>query len=74
MDTSVKAYKLVILLELMDMLLFVGLPAALIVIYTDHILIAMATGLSVSYIISYFVNIVLVKREIFKKKYNVNVL
>lgn len=71
---TIKAYKLVILLELMDMLLFVGLPAALIVIYTDHILIAMATGLSVSYIISYFVNIVLVKREIFKKKYNVNVL
>lgn len=70
---TIKAYKLVICLELMDMLLFVGLPAILIKMYSDNILNAMSAGLSLGYIISYFVNIVFVKHEIFKPKYNSNI-
>lgn len=70
---TIKAYKLVICLELMDMLLFVGLPAILIKMYPDNILNAMSAGLSLGYIISYFVNIVFVKHEIFKPKYNSNI-
>ena len=69
---TIKAYRLVILLELMDMLLFVGLPALLIMSYPDYILIAMSAGLSIGYFISYFLNIFLVKKEIFKNQYNSN--
>ena len=68
----IKSYQLVILLELMDMLLFAGLPALLIILYRDYILIAMSAGLSIGYIISYFLNIIIVKKEIFKEKYNAN--
>lgn len=69
---TIKSYRLVILLELMDMLLFVGLPGILITLYRDYILVAMSAGLSIGYIISYFLNIILVKKEIFKEKYNAN--
>lgn len=71
---TIKSYKLVIMLELIDMLLFVGFPAMLIKLYPDYILISMSIGLSISYIISYFLNIFLIKKEIFKKKYNTNTI
>lgn len=67
---TLKAYKIVILLELMDTLLFVGIPALLILLFPDKVLIAMSVGLSIGYVISFFLNIIIVKKEIFKPEYN----
>lgn len=68
---TLKAYRLVVFLELMDTLFFVGIPALFIWLYPDEILIAMSAGLSTGYVVSYFLNIMFVKKEIFKPKYNI---
>lgn len=67
---TIRAYKLVIILEVLDLILFVGLPCIFILLGYYPVLISMALGLTSAYIISYIINIFMTKRELFKEKYN----
>lgn len=68
---TIKAHKEIILLQLIDILLFGGIPVLLITIFPGHLLVMTATGISVAYFFSYNVNILLIRRTIFMEKYNI---
>lgn len=67
---TIKAYKETLLLLGLDLAMFVILPLILYSIYPGYLLIDLSIGISLSYIVTYFVNIFVVKRTLFLPKYN----
>lgn len=67
---SLKAYRQLIILEIVDLLLFVVVPIFFIKFSTFNVLIALSIGLSISYFLTYIINITVVKHTIFLDKYN----
>lgn len=68
---TIKAYKETLLLFGLDFAMFIILPLILYKIYPDYLLIDLSIGISLSYIVTYFVNIIVVKRTLFLPKYNI---
>lgn len=67
---TIKAYYEVVSLYVMDLVCFVAFPLLCIKFCPYNILVSMSTGLSMSYFITYIVNIIVVRFTIFKQKYN----
>ena len=67
---TIKAYFSVIMLSIIDIILFAVLSLLFINFSGFDILIALAVALSVTYLITYFLNIIVVKHVIFQPKYN----
>lgn len=67
---TLKAYKRVLLLQLIDFICFAGIPLLLIHFSKLGLLNSLATGLSISYFLTYFINITIVYRTIMLPKYN----
>jgi len=67
---TIKAYKHTFTLYLIDAICFILIPIVLIKLLHVNILISLALGLTISYIITYFINIIITKKAIFLDKYN----
>ena len=67
---TIKAYKDVIALYLMDLLLFWGIPFFIIKFGSLSVMFSVSVGLSIAYLCSYIVNYFSVKRVVFKECYN----
>lgn len=68
---TIKAYKEVVGLELLDLLLFGGLSVLFVEIFCDSMLDALAVALSISYFVTYIINIIVTYKTIYKSKYNI---
>lgn len=68
--TTIKAYKEVLILDSLDLVLFLVCPILLIKTTNMPLLSALSIGLSVAYFFSYFINITVTRITIFKEKYN----
>lgn len=67
---SIKAYKQLVILELLDLAIFAAVPFALIKLSSLNLLNSVALGLSIGYFVTYFINIFAVKHTIFLEKFN----
>lgn len=67
---TIKAYKDVLTLYLIDLLLFWGIPYALIKFSSYEVMFSASIGLSIAYLCSYIVNYFSVKKIVFKDSYN----
>ena len=67
---TIKAYKEVISLYFMDLILFWGVPFALIKLSPTDVMYSVSLGLSIAYFCSYIVNYFIVKKVVFKGCYN----
>ncbi len=67
---TIKAYKEVISLYIIDLVLFWGIPLAIIKLSSLDIIFAVSIGLSIAYFCSYIINYFSVKRIVFKDRYN----
>ena len=68
---TIKAYKETITLYTIDVLLFFLVPYMIVKCTSNDVLISISIGMSVSYFISYLLNMFVVRYTIFKEKYNV---
>lgn len=69
--TTIKAYKEVLGLDLFDLLMFTICPLLVISLSTLPMLSALSVGLSIAYVITFYVTIIITRMTIFKPKYNV---
>lgn len=67
---TIKAYKEVLSLQIIDLLFFGGISLTLVKFFRENMLISIAMAMSISYLITYIINIIVVKRTIFLPKYN----
>ena len=67
---TIKAYKELFTLYCFDLILFLGIPYALMVSNFCSLLTALALGLSISYFVSYLINYVVVCHTISKPQFN----
>lgn len=67
---TIKAYVIVLALQLFDLVLFVALAYAMIYWSDLDLLIALSLSLSITYLVTYLVNIIVVRHVIFLNKYN----
>lgn len=67
---TIKAYKQVFTAYLIDAICFIALPVLLVNQYPDNLLISLSFGLTISYIITYLINVVIVRHTVHLQKYN----
>lgn len=67
---TLKAYKHTFTLYLIDAICFISIPISLIKLLSVDILISLSLGLTITHIITYFVNILITKKVVFMNKYN----
>ena len=67
---TIKAYKETLLLLALDLVMFVLFPLVLYKLYPNYLLIDLSIGISLSYMLTYFINIAVVKATLFRAKYN----
>lgn len=68
--TTIKAYKEVLFLDVVDLFFFILCPVLAIEMIDMPLLSALSIGLSFAYFITYYVNIIVTRITIFKDRYN----
>lgn len=69
---TIKAYKVVMFLQLIDILFFGGLTFIMLFFCRYNTLVTLSFALSISYFITYIINILVVRRVLFLPKYNLS--
>lgn len=67
---TIKAYKQVFMTYAIDAICFISLPLFLVKQYPENLLVALSFSLTTSYIVTYLINIVIVKHTIHLARYN----